>query len=154
MPPSTKESTVVIYSSARTQGNTAQQAKQYAATHGTETVFLDQYTIQNYRYDKQYSADDFYTLFEQLLEFDHWVLASPVYWYSTTSQMKSFIDRITDYMDDDSLQPQLRMLRAKRFSVLSNSIKEEAPDAFIDMFRQTFSYLGMEFVQHSHQQVA
>ena len=110
--------------------------------------------ISPYRYDKQYQGDDFYTLFEQLLSFDHWVIASPVYWYSTTSQMKAFMDRITDYMDDETLKPKLRTLRQKQFSLLSNAASPSAPAAFLDMFKHTFNYLGMTFKAHSHVQAS
>ena len=108
----------------------------------------------SYRYDKQYHNDDFYNLFEVLLRYEHWVFASPVYWYNTTPKMKAFIDRITDYMDDEALKPKLRTLRQKQFSLLSNAASPSAPDAFIDMFKHTFNYLGMTFKAHSHVQAS
>ena len=144
---------IIIYSSARNPGNTTQQVEQFAKQDNTPIVYLDGLTIHPYRYDNLYEKDDFYEMFDNLLAYQHWILASPVYWYSTTSQMKIFIDRITDYMDDTSLQPKLRRLRSKRFSLLSNSIMPAAPDAFVDMFKYTFSYLGMEFVDHHHKRM-
>lgn len=144
------EKTVIIYTSARKQGNTARQVEGLVEQSRSEVVYLEDYSILPYRYDNAYENDDFYELFDGLLKYDHWVLVSPVYWYSTTSHMKLFIDRITDYMDVESLKPKLRSLRTKRFSLFSNSIKETAPDAFIDMFRHTFTYLGMTFVSHEH----
>ena len=150
MPSKVSENSVIIYSSARRNGNTNRLAMEFGDNNNVAAVYLDDYKIHAYRYDKDYEPDDFYSLFENLLSYEHWILASPVYWYSTTSQMKLFIDRITDYMDEESLKPKLRGLRDKRFSLLSNSVSEAAPEAFTEMFKHTFSYLGMEFVGHEH----
>lgn len=146
--------TAIIFSSARKVGNTSLQVNEYVALKGGQCFCLDDYVISPYSYDKQYLKDDFYTLFEQLLSFDHWVIASPIYWYNTTPQMKAFMDRITDYMDDETLKPKLRTLRQKQFSILSNAASPSAPAAFLDMFKHTFNYLGMTFKAHSHVQAS
>ena len=142
--------TVIIYSSARKQGNTSLQVNDYKTQYGGDVVCLDDYVISPYCYDKQYKNDDFRALITRLLEFDHWVFASPVYWYNTTPQFKVFLDRITDYMDDETLRPKLRTLREKQFSLLSNAGSSHAPNAFIEMFKNTFNYLGMTFKAHQH----
>ena len=145
-----KYSTVIIYSSARKNGNTTAHVNSFVEQNDVRVICLDDYKIAPYCYDKKHKDDDFYTVFESLLNYEHWVFASPVYWYNTTVQMKSFIDRITDYMDDESLKPKLRTLRKKQFSILSNASSVEAPDIFIDLFKRTFNYLGMTFLNHSH----
>ncbi|KPM77482.1 MULTISPECIES: flavodoxin family protein [Pseudoalteromonas] len=142
--------TVIIYSSARKKGNTSLQVNEYKAQYGGDVVCLDDYVISPYCYDKQYKNDDFYAVFEALLNYQHWVLASPVYWYNTTPQFKAFLDRITDYMDDETLRTKLRTLREKQFSLLSNAGSAHAPNAFIEMFKNTFNYLGMTFKAHQH----
>ena len=146
--------TDIIFSSARKTGNTSSQVSEYLQKEGGQGFCLDDFVISPYLYDKNYPEDDFYTLFEQLLSFEHWVIASPIYWYNTTPQMKAFMDRITDYMDDEALKPKLRKLRTKQFSLLSNAASPEAPDAFLDMFKHTFNYLGMTFKAHSHVQAS
>ncbi|AQQ01369.1 FMN reductase [Pseudoalteromonas aliena] len=143
-------STVIIYSSARKNGNTSAHVNSFAEQNDVRVVCLDDYKISPYCYNKNYTNDDFYQLFESLLNYDHWVFASPVYWYNTTIQIKAFIDRITDYMDDEHLKPRLRLLRSKDFSLLSNASSIEAPEVFVQMFKQTFNYLGMSFVSHQH----
>ncbi|MBQ4833823.1 flavodoxin family protein [Pseudoalteromonas sp. MMG010] len=148
----TNHNTIVIYSSARKKGNTSKQVAEYLNKNPVASLCLDDYDLVPYRYDKKYSDDDFYILFEQLLTYQHWVFISPVYWYSTTVQMKIFIDRITDYMDDEKRAVKLRTLREKRFSILSNATSIYAPSSFIDMFKNTFFYLGMTFVGHEHKQ--
>ena len=146
--------TAIIFSSARKTGNTSSQVSEYLQKEGGQGFCLDDFVISPYLYDKNYPEDEFYTLFEQLLSFEHWVIASPIYWYNTTPQMKAFMDRITDYMDDEALKPKLRKLRTKQFSLLSNAASPEAPDAFLDMFKHTFNYLGMTFKAHSHVQAS
>ena len=146
----TTTNTVIIYSSARKTGNTSLQVNDYKAQYGGDLVCLDDYVISPYCYDKQYKNDDFYAVFEALLNYQHWVLASPVYWYNTTPQFKAFLDRITDYMDDETLRPKLRTLREKQFSLLSNAGAAQAPNAFIEMFKNTFNYVGMTFKAHPH----
>ncbi|WP_413402961.1 flavodoxin family protein [Pseudoalteromonas sp. KJ71-7] len=143
-------STVIIYSSARQNGNTKSHVMGFAEQNDVRVICLDDYKIAPYCYNKTYKNDDFYTVFEALLKYQHWVFASPVYWYNTTVQLKAFIDRITDYMDDESLKPKLRALRDKDFSLLSNGSSPEAPEVFIQMFKQTFGYLGMQFLNHHH----
>ncbi|ATC88471.1 flavodoxin family protein [Pseudoalteromonas arctica] len=145
-----ERNTVIIYSSARKNGNTTAHVNSFAEQNDVRVICLDDYKIAPYCYDKNYKNDDFYALFEAVLQYDHWVFASPVYWYNTTVQMKSFIDRITDYMDDETLKPKLRALRNKDFSLLSNASSLEAPDIFVEMFKRTFSYLGMQFINHHH----
>ncbi|WP_151173946.1 flavodoxin family protein [Pseudoalteromonas ruthenica] len=141
---------VIIFSSARSQGNTRQAADTLARHLGAQFIDLDAYQINPYRYDIREQSDDFRALITRLLEFDHWVFASPVYWYSTTPQMKAFFDRLTEYMDQPQLRSQLRQLRTKQASLLSTSYTERAPQAFVDPFIHTATYLGMQFVTHYH----
>lgn len=86
-----ERSTVIIYSSARKNGNTQAHVNGFAEQNAVRVICLDDYKIAPYCYSKNYKNDDFYAVFEALLTYDHWVFASPVYWYSTTVQMKLFI---------------------------------------------------------------
>ena len=67
-----------------------------------------------------------------------------------TRQFKAVLNRITDDMDDETLRPKLRTLREKQVSLLSNAGAAQAPNAFIEMFNNTFNYLGMTFKAHQH----
>ncbi|WP_462159674.1 flavodoxin family protein [Pseudoalteromonas sp. GB56] len=141
---------IIIFSSARRKGNTYTAAKTLASRLGAQTLYLDDYKINAYDYEAVQHNDDFTELMEQLLKFEHWVFASPVYWYNTTIDIKNFFDRITDYMNDEQLQPQLRQLRKKHMSVLSTSNAIEGVDAFVAPFKLTANYLGMSFKTHYH----
>ena len=142
--------TIVIYSSANPAGNTFQSATKIAQQYGAQLIYLDRYNIGEYCYQHSNSGDDFINLFRWILSFDHIVFASPVYWYAVTPRMKAFIDRITDFMDIESLQPELRALRDKQFSLLSTSNQKEVPRAFTQMLTGTFEYLGMSLKEQHH----
>ncbi|MCG7534227.1 NAD(P)H-dependent oxidoreductase [Pseudoalteromonas sp. OOF1S-7] len=143
---------IILYSSSNKQGNTAQSAQQLAQLLQAETLYLDDYEIKDYCYNHSNSEDDFRALFRSLLDYDHLVFASPVYWYAITPRMKAFFDRITDFMDDETLKPELRKLRTKEFSILSNSIHETAPTCFTEMIQKTCEYLGMTCRERIHHQ--
>ncbi|TMP39633.1 flavodoxin family protein [Pseudoalteromonas rubra] len=134
---------VILYSSSKKHGNTAHSVQKLAPMLQAECIYLDDYEINDYCYNHTNSGDDFRSLFRRLLSYDHIVFASPVYWYAMTPRMKAFFDRITEFMDDETLQPELRKLRNKEFSILSNSIKEAAPECFIEVIQRTCEYLGM-----------
>ncbi|MCF2859814.1 flavodoxin family protein [Pseudoalteromonas sp. SMS1] len=144
--------TIIVYSSANKEGNTGKAVRELAQDLNAQTLFLDDYVIHDYSYEHTHKDDDFRTLFREVLQYEHVVFASPVYWYAVTPRMKAFIDRITEFMDDEMLQPELRILREKHFSILSTSIHRDAPKAFTDMLQKTFEYLGMTLKGTHHQQ--
>jgi hypothetical protein len=59
--------------------------------------------------------------------------------------MKIFLDRISDYLDLPDLLEKGRKLRGKRAYVVCTSVYDEVSPAFMDAFRETFAYLGMDF---------
>ncbi|KZW98619.1 FMN reductase [Pseudoalteromonas luteoviolacea] len=144
--------TIIVYSSASKNGNTGHAVEELAHEYNAQTLFLDDYVIHDYSYEHTNKDDDFRDLFREVLQYDHVVFASPVYWYAVTPRMKAFIDRITEFMDDEVLQPELRRLRDKQFSILSTSIHKGAPNAFVEMLQKTFEYLGMTLIGTYHRQ--
>ncbi|WP_105214449.1 flavodoxin family protein [Pseudoalteromonas sp. T1lg22] len=145
---------IIIFSSARRHGNTYKAAQTLARRLNTYIVFLDDFRIKPYRYEiNKYNndgEDDFQALMAKLLTFEHWVFASPMYWYNTTPQLKNFFDRLTEYMTEHELRPQLRLLRKKQMSLLSTSNVELGLDAFAAPFKLSAEYLGMRFMSHYH----
>ncbi|KID56292.1 FMN reductase [Pseudoalteromonas luteoviolacea] len=144
--------TIIVYSSAKKLGNTGNAVEELATEFDAQTLFLDDYVIHDYSYDHKNKDDDFRSLFRRILQFDHVIFASPVYWYAVTPRMKAFIDRITEFMDDELLKPELRELRSKQFSILSTSIHETAPQPFTEVLQKTFEYLGMTLKGQYHKQ--
>ena len=54
-----KRSTVIIYSSARKNGNTQAHANSFAEQNDVRIICLDDYKIAPYCYSKNYKNDDF-----------------------------------------------------------------------------------------------
>lgn len=146
----TNMKTIIVYSSSNKQGNTADACKKYITQYGADSLYLDDFVIHDYTYDHRHTDDDFRRLFLQILEYDHIVFASPVYWYAVTPRMKAFFDRISEYMDDKSLHPVLRRLRGKAFSIHTNSISDTAPEPMLAMLIKTCEYLGMQVKEQKH----
>lgn len=143
-------STLIIVGSARRHGNTYQAASQLQKTLGADLLDLLDYKIGGFRYDQDYPASDqFIELVEKhLLKYDHIVLASPVYWYSMSANMKIFFDRISDLLV--SKKELGRQLRGKSMSVISCSSDHEVYESFFLPFRLSADYLGMNYLQEWH----
>ena len=81
--------------------------------------------------------DDMASIVEKMEGADVWVLASPVYWWGPTAQMKAFVDRWYSVRRD--------MFKEKRvIFVVSLADKEPSADLMLKTFESIFNYLGME----------
>jgi multimeric flavodoxin WrbA len=143
-------SPVAVFASSRRNGNTGLLMDRIAQQLGIEVIDLAQKNISPYDYEHRNRSDDFEPLMEYLLKFDQWIFASPVYWYSVSSPMKVFLDRIEDYLDIPELLDKGRLLRGKWAYVVCTSVYDEVPGPFIGAFRETFAYLGMRFGGVAH----
>jgi multimeric flavodoxin WrbA len=98
---------LVLFSSPRKKGNSAALANQIikgSASEGAnvEAVFLNGMNISPcqacYACQKKDSKgcaidDDMQSIYPKLVEYDTWVIASPVYWFTMSAQAKLFMDR-------------------------------------------------------------
>lgn len=143
-------STIALFASARRHGNTGAFMDRIAGELGCEVVDLAALSIAPYDYEHSHRGDDFEPLFRRVLQFDRIIFASPVYWYTVSSAMKNFLDRITDFLDLPELLDEGRRLRGKTGYVVCTSIYDQEPKPFADTFRDTFDYLGMRFGGVAH----
>jgi multimeric flavodoxin WrbA len=141
---------IALFGSARRHGNTGAFMDHIAGELGIEVVDLGALRIAPYDYGHGNRDDDFEPLMHRVLACDHIVFASPVYWYTVSSPMKVFLDRITDFLDLPELMDEGRRLRGKTGYVVCTSIYDAAPGPFVDAFRDTFEYLGMRFGGVAH----
>lgn len=115
--------TLIIVGSARPKGNTWRVAQKLSAKldGNVELVNLSELTINYFSYSQQYPADDNFLDFieARLLAYDSIVFASPIYWYSMSAHMKTFLDLLSDLLK--SRKDLGRQLRGKTLSVLSCS---------------------------------
>lgn len=104
---------------------------------------LSEMNINPYNYENRNQNDDFIPLIEKVIKHDMLILATPVHWYSVSTIMKIFIDRISDLLDlRKDLGKELRNRKLFVIASFSNSI----PKGFEDNFQQICDYLGMEYL--------
>ncbi|GAA6150647.1 flavodoxin family protein [Pseudoteredinibacter isoporae] len=142
--------TIAILSSSRRNGNTAKFLELLQDYWPMDFVYLEDHDIQPYDYHYRQQDDDFHPVMQRVLAYEHIIFASPIYWYSVPPAMKAFLDRISDYMSLENLKDDGRRLRDKKAYVLTTSCNNEASKTFINMFRDTFSHLGMDYQGFIH----
>ena len=138
-------STIILFASSRRNGNTGQLTDSVAKKLGLEVMDLGETDISTFDYEHRNRSDDFEPLMEKVLSVENIIFASPIYWYSVAPPMKIFIDRISDYLALPDLLEKGRKLRGKKAYVICTCISDSPDEPFINAFKETFSYLGMDF---------
>lgn len=94
----------IISGSSRDNGNTEELARVV-----TQDLPATWFRLRHYRitpiHDQRHDpdgfvpvSDDYNRLIQELLAYDIWLFASPVYWYGFSGLMKNFIDRWSEVM--------------------------------------------------------
>jgi multimeric flavodoxin WrbA len=146
---------IVLFSSSRQNGNTRNFIDQIAVQLETIDIFveiidLEQYHFSDFDYEHKNKNDDFSPLFEKILPYPIIIFATPVYWYAVPPQMKRFLDRISDYLICPQLLDKGRQLRGKTAYIVCTSVKEHASETYLNAFKETFAYLGMQYGGYIH----
>lgn len=145
-----KHKTVVIIGSSRSNGNTRTIVDELVSlSPDIDIVDLNNYNIGYYHYDFKNKNDDFFDLFLKILDYDTIIFATPIYWYTMSAQIKTFLDRISDVLHGDN-KVFGRKLRGKNLAVISCGSDEEIFDGFTMPFEQTSNYLGMHYKGNVH----
>ena len=141
---------VVILGSSRSNGNT-RKIINYLNTLDThiDIVDLNNYNIGYYDYKFKNYNDDFFELFKSLLTYNTLVFATPIYWYTMSAQLKTFLDRISDALKGEKKEFG-RQLRGKYLAVISCGSDDEIFDGFTMPFIESAKYLGMNYIGHVH----
>jgi multimeric flavodoxin WrbA len=140
---------VIIVGSSRKNGNTTKIVDEIAVQYNMNVINLSDYSISYYDYESKNRNDDFLPLLQSLIEnYDTFIFATPVYWYSMSGIMKVFFDRFSDLIRIEKETG--RQLRGKKAAVLSNSHDNEIDFDFYIPFRKSADYLGMEYLGNQH----
>lgn len=138
-----KMSTVIVFGSSRSFGNTRKILGEIVGQSNFELVDLNSLKISPFDYEHRNSNDDFIPTIEKLVAYDMWVIATPVYWYSMSTQHKIFFDRFSDLL---KIRKDLgRKLRDKKLFVIA-SFHSSYPRGFEDIFEQICEYLDMKYL--------
>lgn len=138
----------VILGSARSDGNTRKLVDQLSFKKNTKVFDLNQYNISYFDYHHLNEKDDFIPLIEELLSFDTYLFATPVYWYTMSAPMKTFFDRLTDLL---TIRKDLgRQLKGKSMAVLACSSDATEYPEFWSPFTRSAEYLHMHYLGQIH----
>lgn len=134
---------IIIMGSARSTGQTRLAIETIIGDAKIPLIDLCSLNISPFDYEHKNENDDYIPLMERVTEEnDLIILATPVYWYSMSTIMKIFIDRVSDLL---SLRKDVgRKLRGKKIFVVA-SFSTSLPKGFEDTFSQTCEYLGIEY---------
>ncbi|GEA13261.1 NAD(P)H-dependent oxidoreductase [Alteromonas sp. KUL49] len=136
---------LVLFSSAREQGNTRRLLNAIEKQTPLDVVYLNALNLLPYDYDYKNTNDDFQRVLDRMLRCDNLIFASPIYWYSPTSQMKTLLDRFTDFLDIPSLKEKGKLLRNKTAYLVTTSSQISIDATFVSIFERTFDYLGIKY---------
>lgn len=141
---------IAIFASARKNGNTGRFIDWIGNELDINIINLSEKSISPFDYDHKNLNDDFIPLMNQLLDYEKIIFSTPIYWYAASAQMKIFIDRTSDLLDLEELKEIGRRLRKKTGYIVCTSISNEADQSFLNSFKNTFEYLGMNYGGHVH----
>jgi len=136
--------TLIILGSARKDSHTRTLLRNVFSGIEVEVIDLLDHYVAPFDYDAKYpEKDEFDSLMEKVLVAENIVFATPVYWYSMSGILKTFIDRFTDLV---TIQKEKgRALKGKDMFLFSVGADAEPPEGFEVPFRKTASYLGMKY---------
>lgn len=144
----------VVLGSSRKDGNTAKLAQAFINQYPYEAKLFDllDYEIGPYDYEFKNQNDDFKALITEVIEkFDALILASPIYWYSPSSQMKTFLDRVTDLLE--IYKPLGRKLKGKPAGLIATGVVDNPNSCFETVFSATYEYLHMPYLGQLYMQL-
>jgi len=139
---------IFVIGSSRKGGNTRKLIDKLNEGENSEIVELIDLNISYYDYQNRNLNDDFFPVIEKILRADTLVFASPVYWYSASAVLKTFIDRFSDLV---TIRKDIgRKLAGKKIFVLSCGASSKIPDSFDIPFKGLAAYMKMEFGGYTH----
>lgn len=132
-----------IIGSSRRNGNTSLLTEAvFKHLDSSQLAELRDLTIAPYDYGHRHRADDFIPLARMMVQAKIIVLATPVYWYSMSAQMKAFMDRLTDLTETHKLLG--RALAGRTVFVIATSTNG-LPTYFERPFAETAQYFNMRW---------
>lgn len=137
------KTTAIILGTSRSNGNTALLAHEIQHRTNAKIFDISKYNISSFDYDFKNENDDYQELIKEVLTFDNLVFTTPVYWYSMSTQMKVFFDRINDLLTRD--RELARKFRVKNAFILSTGADITVKKCFEEAFLHSFNYLGMDY---------
>lgn len=146
-------SIAVIYGGTRPNGNTELLVEQAIRDLTVEKIVLREFTmkaIKDQRHAEggfQQVEDDYNHVIERILPHDILVFATPIYWYSMSGTMKTFIDRWSQILRDASYPDFKAIMAAKKAYVIAVGGDDPYVKGLpmIQQFQYIFQFMGISF---------
>ncbi|MCH2215050.1 MAG: NAD(P)H-dependent oxidoreductase [Flavobacteriales bacterium] len=136
--------TIIILGSARKDSHTRTLLRNVFTGIPHQLIDLLDHEIAPFDYSSNYpNSDQFLQLADLMAGADNIVLATPVYWYSMSGVLKTFMDRFTDLVSVE--KDKGRALRGKNVFLFSVGADVFAPEGFEVPFKRTAEYLNMNY---------
>ena len=133
---------LILFASSRSEGNTLRAIKAVIKERKVPLVDLSGLNISYFDYTHTNAHDGFIPLAEKMLLHNPLILATPVYWYTMSAQMKTFIDRWSDLL---AIRKDIGYRLACKDLYVITSYGEDIPRGFEEAFIQTCEYLDMHY---------
>ena len=140
---------VLILGSSNSSGDTYAIASYISEVTDIPIVDLLQINFSDFDYTFKNRDDDFFSLIEELINnYDIFILATPVYWYTMSAIMKRFLDRFSDLL---KIHKETGVkLRGKKMAIVSCGSDRVLKEGFHMPFIETAKYLGMVYIGDVH----
>jgi putative NADPH-quinone reductase len=133
----------VVLGTARQNGDTERAINLAFSGVSIQLVNVKNYNIGGYDYDHKNSNDDFLGIVDNMLSAERIVFATPVYWYAMSSELKTFMDRLSDLVTIKKENG--RFLKGKRVWLIATGVEDVLPEGFEIPFKRTADYLDMRY---------
>ena len=141
--------TLIILGSSNQNGNTFRIAQELQNHISADILDLKTKHIEPFNYEFKNQDDDFNATMHHILDhYDCLIFASPVYWYTMSSIMKTFFDRFTDGLLHD--KPLGEKFKGKIMAAVACGSSQEEIDGYFVPFRNSATYLNMDYKGDTH----
>lgn len=139
---------LILLGSARSDGDTAEAAKelQRRLAPGVATLLdLGSKVILPFDYEAAWQDDDLAEIANLMMAHRSLVFATPVYWYTMSGLMKTFLDRFSDLLSGRDPMRRGRALAGRDVWLLAAGTDPKLPEGFEVPFARTAQYLEMSW---------
>ncbi|WP_025667118.1 flavodoxin family protein [Aquimarina megaterium] len=140
---------IIILGSSNSNGDTYKAASFVSQQMNYSIIDLKTKNISEFDYEFNNRDDDFHPLIDKIVnQYDLIIFATPVYWYTMSGILKTFLDRISDCLKIE--KDTGRKLRGMEMAILSCGSDKQLKDGFHMPFVETSKYLGMKYIGDVH----
>jgi len=140
---------IIIQGSSNSNGQTRMLSDFLISKGGIAHLDLATKKINHFDYNFENVNDDFIPIMEDIIDnYDTFIFASPVYWYTMSGIMKVFFDRLSDLLKTHKNLGS--SLRGKSMAVLSSGSDSELKPGFHMPFIESANYLGLNYIGDVH----